>query len=405
MGEEEDLILVLHFQNTVYSAITSEINSPCTRNDSNFSQRLMWCDFTSRNNNRFDFVRLLRMPESSFNKLLSWIYEDLEVDNQMAALRGGCIIPQLRLFATLRYLAGGSYLDIIFETGISSTSFYSIVWETIGVLRRCPKLSITFPSTMDEIFAAAEGFQSISTNGAIMNCVGVVDGYHLEINTPPKKDARNVRNYFSGHYQSYGINVQAVCDHQCRFTYIGVAGPGNMGDRDAVNVNSLGKMIESLPGLFCVIGDCAYTPTEHLVPIYRGDDARISRIDNFNFYASQLRIRIEMAFGLMVKKWAILQKPLSIKMENIHRLVVAIAQLHNFCIDERLLEMSDDRAVFASRDAHFDENDTALRELSSQFQYDDMFAAFDIRWSQNRDLMAQRIEQYKWTRIGRKKRQ
>jgi DDE superfamily endonuclease len=240
----------------------------------------------------------------------------------MAALRGGAIIPKLRLFVTLRYLAGGTYLDFIFETGISSSSFYSIVWATIGVIRRCPQLSISLSSKMNEIFEAAEGFQSISTNGAIIYCVGVVDCYHLENNTPSKKDAGNVRNFFSGHFQSYGINVQAVCDHQCCFTYIGVAGPGNMEDRYAFNVNSLGENIESLPGLFCVIGDCAYMPTEHLVPIYRGDYARIRRND---FYASQLRIRIEMAFAKMVKKWAILQNKLSIKMENIHRLVVAIA--------------------------------------------------------------------------------
>jgi hypothetical protein len=151
----------------------------------------MWNDFTSRHKSRFDFVSLLRMKQASFNKL---IYDDLEVDYQMAALRGGAIIPQLRLFATLRYLSGGSYLDVVFETGISSTSFYSIIWDTIGVIRRCKQLSITFPSKMNKVLEAAEGFQSISTNGAIFNCVGVVDGYHLEINTPSKTDAGNVRN-------------------------------------------------------------------------------------------------------------------------------------------------------------------------------------------------------------------
>jgi hypothetical protein len=45
---------------------------------------------------------------------------------------------------------------------------------------------------MEEIFEAAEGFQSISINGAIMNCVGAVEGYHLEINTPSKEEAGNV---------------------------------------------------------------------------------------------------------------------------------------------------------------------------------------------------------------------
>ncbi len=42
-----------------------------------------------------------------------------------------------------------------------------------------------------------------------------------------------------------------------------------------------------------------------------------------------------MAFGLMVKKWGILQRPITIHMQNIKHLILAIARLHNFCINER----------------------------------------------------------------------
>jgi hypothetical protein len=112
-----------------------------------------------------------------------------------------------------------------------------------------------------------------------------------------------------------------------------------MGDRDAIKQIRLDSLIQALPGLYCAIGNCAYTPrSEHLVPIFRGDMAKISRNDNFNFFASQLRtIRIKMAFGLMVKKWGILSQPLDISVRNVKRLIVAIGRLHNFCIDERML--------------------------------------------------------------------
>jgi hypothetical protein len=76
--------------------------------------------------------------------------------------------------------------------------------------------------------------------------------------------------------------VQAYCDHHCRFTFLGVVGPGVMGDPKAIFELPLGKLIESLPNLYCVIGDCAYTPTEHLVPIYRAKNAKIGRYDTFN---------------------------------------------------------------------------------------------------------------------------
>jgi hypothetical protein len=76
-----------------------------------------------------------------------------------------------------------------------------------------------------------------------------------------------------------------------------------MGDRKAINQVPLGRLVEELPGLYCAIGDCVYTPTEHLIPIFRGENALSARNrNNFNFFGSQLCIRIEMAFGLMVKK-------------------------------------------------------------------------------------------------------
>ena len=137
-------------------------------------------------------------------------------------------------------------------------------------------------------------------------CVAVLDSYRMAIATPPKKEVHNIKSYFSGHYQTYGINIQVACDHNCHFLFIVVGGPGIMGDREAVKESGLSKLVEKLPGLLYCIGDCAYAPTEHLIPIYSADNATKLRYDNYNFYASQLRICIEMSFGLMVKRWGIL---------------------------------------------------------------------------------------------------
>ena len=173
-------------------------------------------------------------------------------------------------------------------------------------------------------------------SGVISNCVGVLDGYLLSIVTPAKKHARNVRSYFSGHYQKYGINIQACCDAHCRFLFLGIGGPGVTGDRMAVTESGLFELIESLPQGYVCIGDCAYQPTEKLVPIFGGNSALQKDNDNFNFFASQLRIRVEMAFGLMTRKWGILQRPLSNSLPSMKHLICCIGRLHNFCIDERL---------------------------------------------------------------------
>jgi hypothetical protein len=70
----------------------------------------------------------------------------------------------------------------------------------------------------------------------------------------------------------------------------------------------------------------------------RGDAAKVEKYDNFNFYGSQLRIRIEMAFGLFQQKWGLLQRPLVVRVDKVKHLIQTIARLHNFSISERLIE-------------------------------------------------------------------
>lgn len=166
--------------------------------------------------------------------------------------------------------------------------------------------------------------------------MGVIDGFLLRIKVPSKKEAGNVRVFFSGHYQCYGVNVQAVADHRSRFLYFAVAAPGVSKDRDACEQCGLMTLMEGLPFGLCVIGDAAYEPTENLVPVYQGLDRLKAKCDNFNFCASQLRIRVEMAFGMMTNKWGILMRPVSCSLRNVKWMAQAIARLHNFVINERI---------------------------------------------------------------------
>ena len=74
-----------------------------------------------------------------------------------------------------------------------------------------------------------------------------------------------------------------------------------MGDQQSIHECGLSKLVESTHGVLYCIGDCAYTPMENLLPIYRSEQVAKERYDNFNFYASQLHIHIEMVFGVMVE--------------------------------------------------------------------------------------------------------
>lgn len=309
---------------------------PERRNRSLIQQRLAWDEYCERHHQRGTLMRRLRMRKDSFDKLVALLGDALDVDGAAANKRGGAILPEICLYCTLRYLAGGSYLDITDIAGISQSSFYRVVWKTITAIVQCSALRIVFPATDEEVKGAIGGFASVSTEGVIKNCAGVVDGYLLRIRVPAKDEVKNVRSFFSGHYQCYGVNIQAAADHHSRFIHYSFAAPGVTGDRDAIKQCSLFDLVESLPHGICVIGDAAYQPTEHMVPVYQGVDRLSQKYDNFNFFASQCRIRVEMAFGMMQSKWGILQRPLTCSIANMIWLVQAIARLHNFCINERL---------------------------------------------------------------------
>ena len=283
------------------------------------------------------------MKKESFQKLVDLLRHDVTVDEKMASLRGGAILPEICLHCTLRCLAGASCLDVHFHTGISKTAFYHVTEKTMDAINKNSQLAPAgLPTTPEACAQLAEGFASVSHGRAISNCVGALDGHLLKTTTPSKKETSSVRSFFSGHCQCHGVNVQGVADSCCRFLHLCVTGPGVMHDRQAFHVSISGESIKSLTEKFptghVIIADCACEPSENVAPIHSGNDAKEKRHDDFNFCASQCRICVEMAFGLMQQKWGILKRPLQVRLKKLKHIVGAICRLHNFVINERTEE-------------------------------------------------------------------
>ena len=89
---------------------------------------------------------------------------------------------------------------------------------------------------------------------------------------------------------------------------------------------------------FVLFGDNAYLNTSYMATPFTnvaGDPNRVAK-DSYNFYHSQLRIRVECAFGILVQRWGILwmAMPRKLCVSKIIGMVNALAKLHNYCIDE-----------------------------------------------------------------------
>ena len=196
----------------------------------------------------------------------------------------------------------------------------------------CNNLAYNFPTLPADLIKSSLEFKSVSSNGAIKGCVAAIDGFLLKIQTPAANETGNVKKYYLGHYCRYGINIQAACDYRCRFVSVCVAAPGGVNDITAFRKTGLADLIKELPIGKFVVGDCAYVCSEHLLTPFAGHDKLDAKQSSYNFYISQMRIRIEMVFGLMTKKWQILCRPMQTKLGNTGKVFMCITQLHNYCI-------------------------------------------------------------------------
>ena len=53
----------------------------------------------------------------------------------------------------------------------------------------------------------------------------------------------------------------------------------------------------------------------------------------FNNLLSSQRITIERAFGILVRRWGILWRPISFSLKKVSKIIRVCAMLHNICVD------------------------------------------------------------------------
>jgi hypothetical protein len=296
------------------------------------------------------------MSRPSFEKLLSLIEPHYTLDKKKSRNStggGGPIEPVHALHCTIRYLAGGIPFENSDLVNISESSFHRIFWKTIEIINDIPELDFNLPfppsSNPDRIRELNSTFQNIQTSDAFKGCIGALDGWLCRIECPSKKEEPNQNSFFSGHYQCFGINVQAMCDGNCQFTYVNIASPGGNNDilayrRSKISYNfvdKLGDLETEFDEKYYIVADNAYPLSSNLlVPFRRSHIEDIPNIGQhqmtYNFYLSQNRIRIEMAFGMLVNKFRIFKRESQHSIKNTSSIIQACMKLHNFCIRCRL---------------------------------------------------------------------
>ncbi len=133
------------------------------------------------------FRRMFRMDRTAFHvlesKLESFIGERSDTSVRKARNSSGSHIEmRTKLAVALRWLAGGSYLDICFAWGISKTSFYKIVWEILEAIDAVFVIGFPFNDN-SKLQQIAAGFSKLS-GGYLKNCVLAIDGWVCKVRQP-----------------------------------------------------------------------------------------------------------------------------------------------------------------------------------------------------------------------------
>jgi hypothetical protein len=141
--------------------------------------------------------------------------------------------------------------------------------------------------------------------------------------------------FFCGQKKKFGLNCQAVRDVRGKILDLSILYPGSTSDILAFEGSSLFQKLENgllAPGL-CLFGNNAYLNTPYMATPYSAVSGGSK--DAYNFYHSQLRIRIECTFGMLTHRWAILRSaiPMNVTVRKTVALVCALTKLHNFCVD------------------------------------------------------------------------
>ncbi len=133
--------------------------------------------------------------------------------------------------------------------------------------------------------------------------------------------------------------MQAICNHNLKFTWIKMKWPVATSDYMAWVTSSLAieldNDVEKLIEGGTLVGECAYVKKLYMATPLKGFLG--GNKDAYNFYLSQLRITIEQAFGVLVHRWAILCAPLVCPITKVSPLALSLIRLHNFCIDQNEL--------------------------------------------------------------------
>ena len=264
-----------------------------------FYERLDWMGHVEKLRYTNEFDQRFCMNEFMFEHLLDALRDVITVSfkHSMSATGGNDpIYPEVVMACGLCFCAGDTITSLADIYGISTDSTRRVInlfLDAVDFNTEFKPLQVKLPDNNDieALNDLAQRWANVSTAfGLMYGHIAALDGWIPRTEKP--RGVSNSADYFSGHYQMFGLNIQAMCDPDLLFLYVAVAAPGKTNDIRAFSrLREFRNWLEGLPDRFFISADNAYPLSRTIqIPFEAPEYLAFEHNRVFNFYLSLLQI-------------------------------------------------------------------------------------------------------------------
>lgn len=139
---------------------------------------------------------------------------------------------------------------------------------------------------------------------------------------------------FYNYKGSFSTILLALVDHNYCFTYLDVGAAGRESDGGVFGRSNLKMAIDentvNMPNNSVIVGDDAFPLKRYLLKPYSRCGALSFEQKIFNYRLSRARRISENAFGILVAKFRIFERPISLSPEKVDKIILTCCALHNW---------------------------------------------------------------------------
>lgn len=151
-------------------------------------------------------------------------------------------------------------------------------------------------------------------------CYGAIDEKHIQIVAPD-----NSSNLYFNYKRVFSIVLMEIVDDDYCFRYIDVGACGIASDGSVFRNCSIYNKL--LPNGGVIVADGAFPLKLYMMKPYPGDNSTLAQ-KVFNCRLSRAKRIVKNAFGILVSRFRIFQKPIATDVNTVDKIVLAACALH-----------------------------------------------------------------------------